>query len=100
MTAKAATIFVVAGEESGDRLGAALIRALRQRDSALQFLGLGGHDMAGEGIQNLFPIDELAIVGLAAIPRRLPAILRRIRQTADAAIAAKPDALVIIDSPD
>lgn len=98
---RAPTIFIVAGEESGDRLGAALIRALKQRCGAsVRFLGVGGHDMAGEGIQNLFPIDELAIVGLAAIPRRLPAILRRIRQTAAAVVAARPDVLVIIDSPD
>ena len=97
----ALTIFIVEGEESGDRLGAPLIRALRQRCGPdARFIGVGGHDMASEGIQNLFPIDELAIVGLAAIPRRLPAIWRRIRQTADAVIAAKPDVLVIIDSPD
>ncbi|MGE3149146.1 MAG: lipid-A-disaccharide synthase [Pseudorhodoplanes sp.] len=102
MTQKQPTLFIVAGEESGDRLGAALIRALKARcgDDRLHFAGVGGHAMAEEGIRNLFPIDELAIVGLAAIPKRLPAILRRIRETAAAAIAAQPDALVIIDSPD
>jgi lipid-A-disaccharide synthase len=56
--------------------------------------------MAAAGVVSPFPIDELAIVGISAIPARLPLILRRIRQTADAVIAARPDALVIIDSPD
>ena len=56
--------------------------------------------MAAAGIASPFPIEDLSIVGLNAIPRRLPNILRRIRQTADAIIAKSPDALVIIDSPD
>ncbi len=93
--------FVVAGEESGDRLGAALIRALRERTPpGTEFLGVGGRDMAAEGLASLFPIDDLAIIGFSAIPRRLPDILRRIRQAADAAVASRPDALVIIDSPE
>jgi lipid-A-disaccharide synthase len=56
--------------------------------------------MAAAGIASPFPIEELSIIGLNAIPRRLPMILRRIRETADAIVAARPDALVIIDSPD
>jgi lipid-A-disaccharide synthase len=94
------TIHLVAGEESGDRLGAALMRALAQRcDGRVRFAGVGGHDMAAAGLNSLFPIDDLAIMGFAAIPRRLPMILRRIREAA-ATAAARPDALVIIDSPD
>lgn len=94
-------VFLVAAEESGDRLGAALMRAIRsQRGATVQFEGVGGHDMAAEGLKTLFPIDGLAIVGISSIPKKLPAILKRIRQTAKAALASKPDVLVIIDSPD
>jgi lipid-A-disaccharide synthase len=98
---RGAHIFLVAAEESGDRLGAALIRALRERTGgAARFTGVGGREMAREGVPSPFPIEDLAILGFTAIPRRLPTILRRIRETADAIIGAKPDALVIIDSPD
>ncbi len=94
-------VFLVAAEESGDRLGAALMDALaRQHPGALSFAGVGGGAMAAAGLESLFPIEELPIIGLASIPRRLAMILRRIRQTAAAIIAARPDVLVIIDSPD
>jgi lipid-A-disaccharide synthase len=95
------TIYLVAAEESGDVLGAALIRALKQRHrEGLGLAGVGGRAMAAEGVRSPFAIDELSIIGLTAIPRRLPRILRLIRETAAAVVAAKPDALVIIDSPD
>ena len=94
------TIAIVAAEESGDALGAALARALLKTDSSVHLLGVGGSAMAASGIMSPFPIDELAIIGLTAIPRRLPTILRRIRETADVIVKARPDALVIIDSPD
>jgi lipid-A-disaccharide synthase len=95
------SLFIVAAEESGDALGAALVRALKARHGgALTFHGVGGRAMAGEGITSPFAIAELSIIGLAAIPRRLPMIIRRIRETADAVVAARPDALVIIDSPE
>jgi lipid-A-disaccharide synthase len=95
------SIYLVAAEESGDALGAALIRALRARyGGPLELAGVGGRGMAAAGVASPFTIDDLAIVGLSAIPRRLPTILRRIRQTANAVIAKRPDALVIIDSPD
>jgi lipid-A-disaccharide synthase len=93
-------IFLVAAEESGDRLGAALIQAIRERHGDhVTLAGVGGRAMAGQGVPSLFPIDELAIVGLG-IFGRLPLILRRIREAAAAAVAARPDVLVIIDSPD
>jgi len=95
------TIHLIAAEESGDALGAALARALVAREgAAVRLSGVGGRGMAAAGIASPFAIDELSIIGATAIPRRLPIILRRIRQTADAVIAARPDALVIIDSPD
>ncbi len=91
----------MAGEESGDRLGAALIAALRARSGgAVRFSAVGGTHMAGEGVPSLFPLGDLAIVGFSTIPAKLPTILRRIRETADAVVAARPDVLVIIDSPD
>ena len=98
---RALSIYLVAGEESGDALGGALVRALKQRHAGvLDFAGVGGHTMAAAGIISPFAIEDLSIVGLSAIPQRLPTILRRIRETADAIVAKRPDALVIIDSPD
>jgi lipid-A-disaccharide synthase len=93
-------LFLVAGEESGDRLGAALMRALKACHGAIVFSGVGGREMQREGLKSLFPLGDLALMGFAAVARRLPLIFRRIRETAAAAIAARPDVLVIIDSPD
>jgi lipid-A-disaccharide synthase len=94
-------IFLIATEESGDRLGAGLMKVLRQRlGDAVQFDGVGGRAMAREGLSSLFPIEQLSIVGLAAVVLQLPKLLRLIRQTTDAVISAAPDILVIIDSPD
>jgi lipid-A-disaccharide synthase len=99
--ARPLSLYIVAAEESGDALGAALVRALRARlGDALTVDGVGGRAMAAAGIISPFAIDELSIVGIAAVPRRLPMIFRRIRETAAAVVAAHPDALVIIDSPD
>jgi lipid-A-disaccharide synthase len=99
--ARALSIHLIAAEESGDALGASLARALIARSgSAVELAGVGGRAMAATGISNPFAIDELSIFGVSAIPRRLPTILRRIRETADRIVAQRPDALVIIDSPD
>ncbi|OPF89872.1 Lipid-A-disaccharide synthase [Rhodopseudomonas palustris] len=95
------TVYLIATEESGDRLGAALMRELRARlGSKVRFAGVGGHCMAGEGLASLFPIEELSIIGFAAVVQRLPMILKLIRRAVDAVLTAKPDILVIIDSPD
>jgi lipid-A-disaccharide synthase len=98
----ARTLYLIATEESGDRLGAALMRALRRRldDNAVRFEGIGGRAMAAEGLVSLFPIEELSIIGFAAVVQRLPMIVRLIRRAADAVLAAEPDLLLIIDSPD
>jgi lipid-A-disaccharide synthase len=94
-------IFMIATEESGDRLAANLMKVLRQRlGGAVRFEGVGGRSMAQEGLVSLFSIEELSIMGFTAVMRRLPLILRRIRETGDALIAASPDMLIIIDSPD
>jgi lipid-A-disaccharide synthase len=92
-------VFLVAGEESGDRLGASLIAALKRHAPGVRCSGIGGSHMADEGVPSLFPLGDLAIIGFDIV-RSLPKILRRIREAADAAIAAKPDVLVIIDSPE
>ena len=97
----AANIYLIATEESGDRLGAALMRALRaRRGDGVTFQGIGGRAMTGEGIASPFPIDELSIIGFAAVVKQLPMLLKRIREATDAVLAARPDVLVIIDSPD
>ena len=94
-------IFLIATEESGDKLGAGLMKVLRQRlGDAVQFEGVGGRAMAREGLTSLFPIEELSIMGFTGVVKQLPKILRLIRQTVDAVIEAEPDILVIIDSPD
>ena len=94
-------VFLIATEESGDRLGSALMKVLRQRvGDGVQFVGVGGRTMAREGLESLFPIEELSIVGFAAVVQQLPKILRLIRQTAEAVLDAAPEALVVIDSPD
>ena len=94
-------IFLIATEESGDRLGAHLMKVLRQRlGDAVRFEGVGGLAMAREGLKSLFPIEELSIIGFSAVIRQLPKVLRLIRQTVAAVVQAGPDMLVIIDSPD
>lgn len=94
-------IFLIATEESGDRLGAGLMHELRALlGEGISFDGVGGRAMAAAGLASRFPIEELSIIGLAAVAKQLRSILRRIRETADAVIATSPDVLIIIDSPD
>ena len=96
-----AKVFLIAAEESGDRLGSSLMREMRSAlGGCVAFAGIGGRAMAGEGLETRFPIDELSIVGFASIPRKLPMILRRIAQATEGVLSARPDVLVIIDSPD
>ncbi|MGM4922042.1 lipid-A-disaccharide synthase [Tardiphaga sp. 804_B3_N1_9] len=95
------TIYLIATEESGDRLGSALMKVLRQRlGDDVRFEGVGGSSMAREGLQSLFPIEELSIIGLAAVLRKLPSILKLITRATEDVLRARPDVLVIIDSPD
>ncbi|EKS28065.1 Lipid-A-disaccharide synthase [Afipia felis] len=94
-------IFLIATEPSGDHLGAALMKELRHRFGGdVEFAGIGGREMEGQGLGSLFPIGDLAIVGFAAIVQQLPMLMRRIREAAAAVVQTKPDILVIIDSPD
>jgi lipid-A-disaccharide synthase len=93
-------VFLVAGEKSGDLLGAKLVQALRRRTSGLEIAGVGGEAMIGEGLTSLFPIEDIAMMGFTSIVSHIPRLLSRIRETAEAAISWRPDVLVIIDSPD
>lgn len=94
-------IFVVAGEPSGDRLGGKLLKVLRQKLAGdVTFQGVGGEDMAAEGLATLFPMTDIAVMGIGEVVRRLPQLLDRVGMTARAALAFEPHALVIIDSPD
>ena len=95
-------VWLVAGEESGDQLGAKLMRALKSRlgEGNVCFRGVGGHAMAEQGLASLFPIDEYAVVGFASILPRVRSIRRAIRTAAERAVVMRPDVLVIIDSPE
>ena len=92
---------LVAGETSGDLLGAQLMAALKALGGpGLRIVGVGGPAMTREGLQSLFSLDDTAVMGLREVIPAIPRILARVKQAADFAIATKPDALVLIDSPD
>ena len=92
---------LVCGEPSGDALGAQLMAGIKQlAGDRVQFSGVGGLAMAREGLQSLYPLDTTAVMGLREVVPAIPAILRRVRQAVDFALATRPDAVVVIDSPD
>lgn len=92
-------LYIIAGEPSGDRLGGAMMRALRQmRD--VDFRGVGGMEMTAAGLTSRFDMSELTVMGISEVLPKLPGLLRRIRETAEDVIATCPDALITIDSPD
>jgi lipid-A-disaccharide synthase len=94
-------IYLIATEESGDRLGSALMRELSRRfGDDVTFEGIGGSSMARAGLHSLFAIEQLSIIGLAAVVKKLPSILGLLKRATDDVLRAKPDVLVIIDSPD
>lgn len=93
-------VFLVAAEPSGDNIGAKLMAALRRAtDGDVRFAGIGGERMAGEGLETLFPIGDLSVMGIAEVVPRLPTILDRLRRTAAEIRATRPDVVVLIDSP-
>ncbi|MEE8333071.1 MAG: lipid-A-disaccharide synthase [Alphaproteobacteria bacterium] len=94
-------LFIIAGEASGDALGAPLMAALREATGGeISFEGVGGPLMAEQGLDSLFPMSDLSVMGIAEIVPRLPLLLRRLRQTAAAVRATGPDAIVTIDAPE
>lgn len=95
------SIFIVAGEHSGDALGAKLIDAITgAAPGRVDYAGVGGELMAERGFQSLFPLADVAVMGPMSIVPRLPRIVRRVYRVVDAALAADPDIVVIIDSPE
>ena len=93
-------IFLIAGEPSGDLLGARLMAALRTKtDGAIRFAGIGGERMIAEGLDSLVPINELAVMGVFEIVPHAFRIIQHIRRTVAAARALRPAAVVTIDSP-
>jgi lipid-A-disaccharide synthase len=99
MKATPALVYIVAGEASGDVLGARLMRAMRAQRDGLTFAGIGGARMAEEGLETLFPMHELALMGLAEVLPKLRALKRRMDETVADITARRPAAIVTIDSP-
>lgn len=93
-------VFLIAGEPSGDALGAALMAGLADLAPGCTFAGVGGEGMAAAGLTSLFPMSDLSVMGLAEVLPRLMLLRRRIAQTAQAIADEKPDLVVTIDSPD
>ncbi|MGE0282260.1 MAG: lipid-A-disaccharide synthase [Rhizobiaceae bacterium] len=94
-------IAIIAGEESGELLGADLIRALNAAiENRAELIGVGGRHLAELGLKSLFESSEIALMGVSAILRDLPRLIGRIGSTARAIVAAKPDCLITIDSPE
>lgn len=92
-------LFIVAGEPSGDRIGADLVAKLRQRVT-LSFSGIGGDELAGQGLLSLYPMADLAVMGITDVLLNLPKILWRLEQTARAILADRPDVVVLVDAQD
>ena len=93
-------VFLVAGEPSGDAIGARLMTALRSRTGdRVRFAGIGGDRMAAEGLESLFPQSDLTVMGIAEVLPRIPRLLRRLRETVVAIRGCAPDVVVTIDAP-
>lgn len=100
-TAKPLKVFIIAGEASGDQLGAEYIKNLKKVYSGnLEIAGVGGVHMGEQGLQSLFPMEELSVMGIAEILPKIFGLLKRISQTAKAIDAFRPDLVITIDSPD
>jgi lipid-A-disaccharide synthase len=94
-------VFLIAGEPSGDLLGARLMAAMRRKsDKPIRFAGIGGDRMIAEGLETLFPLHELSLMGIAELLSRLPNLIRRLKQTAEEVRRRRPDVVVTIDAPD
>ncbi|QTP53659.1 lipid-A-disaccharide synthase [Billgrantia sulfidoxydans] len=97
---KLARVYIVAGEMSGDLLGASLMRALKARHPEVQFRGIGGPGMIAEGIDSRFPLETLSVMGLVEVLKHLPELVRVRRTLRADALAWQPDVMIGIDAPD
>ncbi|MDI3335162.1 lipid-A-disaccharide synthase [Defluviimonas aestuarii] len=93
-------LFLIAGEASGDSLGAALMSGLKALAPGVQFHGVGGSKMEAEGLTSLFPMEELSVMGIMEVLPKYRHLKRRIAETAARVTELAPDALITIDSPD
>ncbi len=93
-------VFILAGEPSGDRLGGALMAGLKALDPDVSFEGIGGPDMAAQGLVSRFDMSELSVMGIAEVLPKYRQLKARIAQTAQAVVEMTPDVLITIDSPD
>lgn len=96
---EALRLFILAGEASGDRIGADLVARLRQRVT-LELTGVGGDELAGQGLTSIFPMSDLAVMGITDVLLNLPRLLIRLEQAARAILSAQPDVVVLIDAQD
>lgn len=92
--------FLIAGEPSGDNLGGPLMAGLKSMDPTAEFIGVGGPAMAAAGLDSLFPMGELSVMGIVEVLPKYRQLQARIRQTAEAVAEVRPDVLITIDSPD
>jgi lipid-A-disaccharide synthase len=99
-SARPKRVYIVVGEASGDILGADLVESLRALAPGVECIGLAGPRMQALGMKSLFDIEDISVMGFAAVFARLPTIFARISATANDIIAKRPDAVVLIDSPD
>jgi lipid-A-disaccharide synthase len=93
-------VFIIAGEPSGDKLGAALMEGLRSLAPDVQFTGIGGARMIESGLSSLFPMEDISIMGISEILSQYRFLKRRIAQTAETIVADAPDVLITIDLPE
>ena len=92
--------FLIAGEASGDLLGSKLMKEIKKKEKNAQFIGVGGELMMKEGLTSIFNYQELTIMGFVEILPKIPAILKRIKQTSNKIADVNPDYVITIDSPD
>ena len=94
------TIYLIAGEPSGDALGARLMESFQKISSRnFQFYGIGGQKMASQGLASIFPMSDIALMGIFEILPQAPKLIRRLNETVKDVEARQPDAIVTIDSP-
>jgi lipid-A-disaccharide synthase len=97
MAERPASVFILAGETSGDRIGAALVRGL-EAQAPIRLTGVGGPDLIAAGLNSAFPMADLSVMGVSDVLKRLPKLLWRLRQATKLVLATQPDVVVLIDS--